>query len=110
MPARDSYEPGTPCWVDYSSPDLDASIRFYGGLFGWDVPETETSAQTGGYRQAKKGGEPVAGMMPKMEEGTPTAWTSYLSVADADATTAAVQDAGGNVIAEPMDVLDLGRL
>jgi predicted enzyme related to lactoylglutathione lyase len=96
--------------INFKTRDLDASIRFYGGLFGWDVPETETSEQTGGYRQAKKGDEPVAGMMPKMDEGTPTAWNSYISVTDADAVTAAVQDAGGNVIAEPMDVLDLGRL
>jgi predicted enzyme related to lactoylglutathione lyase len=110
MPERSSYAPGTPCWVDYSSPDLDASIAFYGGLLGWEVPETENSAQTGGYRQALKGGLPVAGMMPKMEAGTPTAWNSYVSVSDADATAAAVQAAGGNVIAEPMDVLDLGRM
>ncbi|HEY5976863.1 MAG TPA: VOC family protein [Solirubrobacterales bacterium] len=96
--------------MDFSSPDLDASIEFYGSLLGWEVPETETSQQTGGYRQAMKDGKPVAGMMPKMDADTPTAWSSYISVADADATTAKVKEAGGQVIAEPMDVLDLGRM
>ena len=27
-----TYAPGTPCWVDLSSPDLPATIRFYEGL------------------------------------------------------------------------------
>ena len=110
MSERTSYEPGTPCWVDHASPDLDASIGFYGALFGWDVPETETAEQTGGYRQAMKNGKPVAGMMPHMQEGQPTVWSSYVSVADAEATTAAVKEAGGTVIAEPMEVLDLGKM
>ena len=40
MSERTSYAPGTPCWVELGSPDLDASIEFYGALFGWDVPES----------------------------------------------------------------------
>jgi len=110
MSERTSYEPGTPNWVDLGSPDLDASIEFYRGLFGWDVPESANSEATGGYRQAMKGGKPVGGMMPLMQEGQPPAWTSYVSVADADATAAAVKAAGGSVIAEPMDVMELGRM
>jgi predicted enzyme related to lactoylglutathione lyase len=110
MPEQTSYEAGTPSWVDFSTPDLDASIAFYGGLFGWEVPEAENSEQTGGYRQATKDGHPVAGMMPQMQEGQPTAWTTYISVADAEATAAAVASAGGAVIAEPMQVLDLGKM
>jgi uncharacterized protein len=110
MPERTSHDAGTPSWVDYASPDLDASIAFYGGLFGWDVPETETAEQTGGYRQAMKDGKPVAGMMPQMQEGQPPAWSTYVSVEDADATATAVKEAGGAVVAEPMDVLDLGRM
>ena len=110
MSERTSYEPGTPCWVDHASPDLDASIEFYGALFGWEVPKTETSEQTGGYRQAMKGGRPVGGMMPLMQEGQPTVWSTYVSVADAGATTEAVRGAGGSVISEPMEVLDLGTM
>ena len=48
--------------------------------------------------------------MPLMAEGQPPAWSSYVSVADAGATAAAVKEAGGTVIAEPMDVMDLGRM
>ncbi|HEY7949580.1 MAG TPA: VOC family protein [Solirubrobacterales bacterium] len=110
MSEKTSYAPGTPCWVDLGSPDLDASIGFYGALFGWEVPENENMEQTGGYRRATKNGVDVAGMMPLMQEGQPPAWSSYVSVADAEATAAAVTDAGGSVIAEPMDVLGLGHM
>lgn len=110
MSERTSYAPGTPSWVDHGSPDLDASIEFYGALFGWDVPESQNSEQTGGYRQAMLGGKPAAGMMPLMQEGQPPAWTSYVSVEDAAATAAAVKEAGGSVLAEPMEVLDLGTM
>jgi predicted enzyme related to lactoylglutathione lyase len=110
MPEKTSYEPGTPSWVDLSTPDIDKSVEFYSGLFGWDVPEQENSEQMGGYRRALLGGKAVAGMMPLMQEGQPPVWSSYVSVADADATTAAVKDAGGKVLAEPMDVMDLGRM
>lgn len=111
MSERTSYAPGTPCWIELGGiPDLEKAIAFYGGLFGWDVPEPENAEQTGGYRLALKGGKPVAGMMPLMEEGQPAVWTTYVSVEDADATATAVKGAGGAAIAEPMDVMDLGRM
>lgn len=110
MSERTSYVPGTPSWVDLGTPDVDAAAEFYTGLFGWEVPPTEDVEQTGGYRRATKGGADVAGMMPLMQEGQPPAWSTYISVEDADATAAAVKEAGGAVYAEPMDVMDLGRM
>lgn len=110
MPEMTTYKPGTPSWVDFSSPDLDASVEFYGGLFGWDVPEAENAEETGGYRQAMKDGKPVAGMMPKMQEEQPTVWSTYITVDDAKATAAAVAEAGGTVMVEPMEVMDLGSM
>lgn len=110
MSGRTSYAPGIPCWVDLATPDIEAAAGFYSDVFGWDVPEQPNSAEMGGYRRATKGGKDVAGMMPLMQEGQPPAWSTYVSVADADATAKAVADAGGTVIAEPMDVMDLGRM
>jgi uncharacterized protein len=110
MSERTSYTLGTPCWVDLGTPDIEATAQFYGSLFGWSVEEGENSEQTGGYRQATLRGKPVAGVMPLMQEGQPPAWSTYVSVADADATSAKVTEAGGSVLAEPMDVMDLGRM
>jgi uncharacterized protein len=110
MSERTSYTPGTPCWVELGTPDIEATAAFYGELFGWEIPELPNSAELGGYRRAKKDGKDVAGVAPLMQEGQPPAWTSYISVEDADATAVAVKEAGGSVIAEPMDVMDLGRM
>ncbi len=110
MSERTSYAAGTPCWADVATPDIEAAAGFYGGLFGWSIEEGENAEQTGGYRQAMLRGKPVAGVMPLMQESQPPVWSTYVSVEDADATTAKVREAGGSVISEPMDVLDLGRM
>jgi predicted enzyme related to lactoylglutathione lyase len=110
MSERTSYAPGTPSWVDLGTPDVDAATDFYSKLLGWEVPPAENVENTGGYRRATKDGADVAGMMPLMQEGQPPAWTTYVSVADAEATEAAVREAGGTVIAEPMDVMGLGTM
>ncbi|HXR60406.1 MAG TPA: VOC family protein, partial [Solirubrobacterales bacterium] len=105
-----SYAPGTPCWVDLATPDLEAAEGFYKELFGWEIPELPNSAEMGGYRRAKLGGRDVAGAMPLMQEGQPPAWSTYVSVDDADAISRAVQENGGTMIAEPMEVSNYGRL
>jgi uncharacterized protein len=110
MSERISYAPGTPCWVDLGSPDLGAAIEFYGGLFKWDVPEGENTEQTGGYRQAMRGGKPVAGMYPLTQEGQPPAWTTYVSVADAGVVADRIRNAGGAIVTEPLEVLELGTM
>lgn len=102
------YPPGTPSWVELSSPDPDASAAFYAGLMGWST--TEPSAEGGGYRMFQQDGKNVAGLMGHMQEGQPTAWATYVSVADANETAEKVKAAGGNVIVEPMDVMDIGRM
>ncbi|HKH65220.1 MAG TPA: VOC family protein [Solirubrobacterales bacterium] len=110
MSERTSYTPGTPCWVDLATPDIEAAERFYGELFGWEIPELPNSAEMGGYRRAKLGGRDVAGVMPLMQEGQPPAWSTYISVDDADATAAAIQEHGGAQVAPPMAVADYGKL
>ena len=110
MSERTSYTPGTPCWVDLGTPDVDAAARFYGELFGWETPERPDSAEMGGYRRSQSNGRDVAGMMPLMQEGQPPAWSTYVSVSDADAIGRAIQENGGTMIAEPMAVSSFGRL
>ena len=103
-----AYPPGTPSWVDVSSPDLPASRAFYNGLFGWEA--LEGGPEAGGYTMFQKRGKNVAGLGPIMMEGQPPTWTTYVTVDDADATAAKVTAAGGTVIVAPMDVLDVGRM
>jgi predicted enzyme related to lactoylglutathione lyase len=110
MSERSSYVPGTPCWVDLATPDIEAAERFYWGLYGWKIPELPDSSEMGGYRRAKMGSYDIAGVMPLMQEGQPPAWSTYISVTDADATAAAVQENGGTQVAAPMKVASYGSL
>jgi uncharacterized protein len=102
------YAPGTPSWVDLGSPDVDASINFYGSLFGWTASEPGPP-EAGGYRFFLQDGKMVAGIGPLMMEGQPPAWLNYVTVADADETAGKARDAGATVFVEPMDVMDVGR-
>ncbi|HEY2603520.1 MAG TPA: VOC family protein [Thermoleophilaceae bacterium] len=104
------YAPGTPSWVELSSPDPAASAAFYQELLGWDATEPGPVEDTGGYRMFQQGGQNVGGLMGHMQEGQPTAWSTYVSVADADDIASRVQAAGGSVVVEPMDVMGLGRM
>ncbi|HEY7622680.1 MAG TPA: VOC family protein, partial [Solirubrobacteraceae bacterium] len=110
MSERTSYEPGTPSWVDLSTPDVDASARFYGGLFGWEVEAAGPPEETGGYAMFKLRGRNVAGVGPIMQEGQPPVWSTYVSTDDADGAVARAQEAGGSVVVEPMQVMDAGRM
>lgn len=107
MTERDSYQAGTPSWVDLGSPNVDESATFYRGLFGWEI--TEGGPESGGYRMCMLKGRSVAGLGPAQAEGTPW-WTTYITVDSADATAKAVEEAGGQVLAAPFDVMDAGRM
>ena len=102
---------GTPCWVDLNSDDLEASLSFYSALFGW---ETEAAPgppeQTGNYTFFKLDGKMVGAAMKKMDPNTPTVWTTYIKTENADQTADKVKQAGGNVMFEPMNVMEAGRM
>ena len=103
-----SYAPGTPCWIDLGTPDIAATTDFYRGLFGWTANEGPPEA--GGYIIYNLGDQPVAGAGPLMNEGQPTAWTTYFATDDAAATAAKVEMAGGKTLMAPMQVMDVGQM
>lgn len=109
MPTRETPWPaGTPNWIDIGVDDIEAAVTFYTELFGWDVPEGKE--ETGGYRTATLNGYPVAGLSPKMEPNENTYWNNYFATRDADMTAKRIVDAGGQIVVEPMDVMNFGRM
>ena len=108
MTVKTSYAPGEPIWIDLGSPDLDASRRFYGELFGWTAQEG--NADFGGYTNFERDGHLVAGLMPLMAPGQPPAWQCYVCTADAAKTSELVESAGGTVIQGSMEVGELGTM
>jgi predicted enzyme related to lactoylglutathione lyase len=100
--------PGVPNWVDLATADLDDAKRFYTALFGWDADVS--GDEYGGYTTFTLNGLAVAGAGPLFGEGQPTAWSTYVSTADSDATAARVDAAGGKILVAPFDVGDQGRM
>jgi hypothetical protein len=109
MAERDGYDPGTPSWVDLTTPDLDAALQFYGGLFGWEFEDAGEEA--GHYHMAHLRSKRVAGLGPTQPGAPPLAyWTTYLTGSDVEAHAKAIADAGGRVMFGPMDVMEQGRM
>jgi uncharacterized protein len=111
MPERDGYIPGVPCWVDTSQPDPEAATKFYGGLFGWEFEDVMPAGSEAKYFIGRLAGKDVAAV-GSIPEGAPemAMWNTYIWVDRADETAAKVRDAGGDVVMEPFDVGDSGRM
>jgi uncharacterized protein len=107
---RDTPWPdGTPCWVDLGTNDIARAISFYSGQFGWDIQQG--GPESGGYSMAQLDGRNVAAIGPLMgPPGTSSAWATYFASSDVDATAARIKSAGGQLLMEPMDVMDAGRM
>jgi predicted enzyme related to lactoylglutathione lyase len=107
MGERTSYEPGTFSWAELVTSDADAAKRFYTSLFGWeydDMPIPDSPP----YSMAKRDGQTVAALYPSDEQ--PPHWNCYVTVESADDAAAKAKELGANVIAEPFDVMDAGRM
>jgi uncharacterized protein len=98
-----------PAWVDLAADDTAGERDFYSKLFGWSV-EVNPDPQYGGYGIAKLGGEDAAGIGPKQDPDTPTAWTLYIGTDDVEDLARRVTANGGTVAAPPFDVGDQGRM
>jgi predicted enzyme related to lactoylglutathione lyase len=94
--------------VDYSAADLPAAQQFYGDVLGWSY--TDGSPEFGGYLTCLLGDRAAAGMAPRMDPSAPPSWTTYFATEDADASVVRITDAGGTVVAAPMDVGSMGRM
>ena len=108
--------PGTWNFSNLNTPDVDASLRFYGPLLGWEVDPQRAAgmARVPGYgdhlaRTSDPGiYERQAGFAPEgfadavagigFADG-PASWSVVFAVADRDAAAEAARDAGGAVVA-----------
>jgi predicted enzyme related to lactoylglutathione lyase len=107
------HKPGTFCWIELGTTDAGAAKSFYKELFGWDYHDGD-----GGpgmiYTMIKLNGKDLGGLyeMPSnmLEQGIPSHWLNYISVANADEATAQAASSGGAVMNGPFDVMSAGRM
>ncbi len=108
MGGRTEYRPGTFCWTDLATTDVGGATTFYTELFGWRTTALPGAA-AGDYTLLLVGSALVAALYPAGESMHP-AWLSYVSVVDADATTARAVALGGSVLRKAADVATSGRM
>lgn len=102
--------PGSMCWNQLASRNIEASKRFYGAIFGW-VGVT-TPYETSSYTAFRLDGHDVAGMVEmdrSWPRDLPSHWMTYFGVDDCDATVEEAVALGGAVAVEPFDMPHVGR-
>jgi predicted enzyme related to lactoylglutathione lyase len=113
MTSFTKYEPGMFSWIDLMAKDAAAAKRSYQELCGWDAFYNPTD-QGGVYTQFLLRGQPVAGLGEMSDEmrasGMPAVWNSYVTVQDAEASTARAAELGASIQMPPMRIMDVGRM
>lgn len=105
-------KPGTICWRELATKDLDAAIEFYSKLFGWTLEQTKVTTMD--YKEIVMDGKAQGGMMAIDENWGPTPppshWSTYVAVENADETVAKITENGGSVRVPPFDAPGVGRM
>lgn len=106
-------EPNTWSWSELMTRDLDAALPFYSDVFGWEFDAMDMGGGVMYHviRGGEYGGYGGAMTMPaQVPAQAPNHWAVYFMVADTDATRAAVEANGGQVVMPPMDTPGVGRM
>ena len=108
-----TYAPGTFIWADLVARDVGVAKGFYMPLFGWTLEEVPVM-DGAVYNIFSRDGQQVCAMFEMfpgmLEGGHPPHWQSYVSVESADASAERATAAGGRVVKEPCDVMEVGRM
>lgn len=102
-------EPGSFCWNELHTNDVDKAGSFYTNLFGWSADPQETP--NGVYTTFMNGEDMGAGMMEIAPEwgNVPPNWMVYFAVTNCDQSYEKVIKLGGKSITPPMDIPQVGR-
>ena len=112
MGERTEHAPGIFSWAELGTTDAEGAKAFYTGLFGWEADDNEVPEEAGGgvYTMMRVNGLEVCAVYQQRQEGVPPAWLSYVTVDSADDAAARARQAGATLIAEPLDVMEVGRM
>lgn len=95
-------QPGHGVWNELTTPDQDAAMRFYGGVFGWRHEGAMPMGALGDYKFILHGEDALGASM-----GTaagPQGWRFYFQVEDIDAAVARLEEAGGTRVEGPHQI------
>jgi predicted enzyme related to lactoylglutathione lyase len=97
-------------WNELATPDPARALAFYEGVFGYT--HVDWSMGTAGTYHVLNdaSGRARGGVMKQPHAGMPAVWTPYVKVEKCDDTAARAGPLGGDLLAKPMDVKDVGRV
>ena len=98
-------------WDELMTSDVDAAKSFYGEVFGWTATEMEMG-EMGTYTIFKRAGDADAAGCMTLPAGVeaPPHWMPYLAAGDVDATATQAKELGANVVQDPFDIPNVGRI
>ena len=108
MTEKTKYSPGDFCWTELSTSESDAASRFYTSLFGWTTDPRPIGEGQPPYVMLLKDGKEAAALF--QNPSVHPHWGSYVSVASADESARKAKSLGATIVAEPFDVMDVGRM
>lgn len=98
-------------WMELQTADVPAAIGFYTSLFGWGATEPMRMPDGSTYTMLlERSADPssaLAGVTQRPAGMPVSAWTPYISVADADAVVARAVALGAKLVHPPTTVPDM---
>lgn len=97
--------PGTLCWNELNTRQLEQAKEFYSGLFGWDYEGSEQ------YVSIELNDRHVGGILPltaEMGGDIPPHWAAYFAVENHDSALAKVKELGGSSMMEGIAIEGVG--
>jgi predicted enzyme related to lactoylglutathione lyase len=100
-------EPGTNCWNELMTTDVDAAATFYKALFDWNLKSSPA------YTEIHVGDKPAGGFLKidadMQNAGMQPMWLPYFQVENCEAAVEAARAAGAQIHVPPHDIPNVGR-
>lgn len=105
-PPENAPQIGDASWHELMTTDVDAAMRFYREIFGWQPSEALDMGPQGKYQMFNRPHGMIGGMMNKPAEmaDVPPTWQIYFRVPDINAAAERVKSNGGQIVNGPMEV------
>lgn len=99
--------------MELATTDQPAAKKFYMDLFGWTVDDAPMGPGEF-YSMFKLDGKSAAAAytlrQDQRQHGVPPHWMLYIATESADSSTRHAKELGATILAEPFDVMDVGRM
>jgi uncharacterized protein len=103
------HAPGSFCWVELTTTDAAGAKDLYNKLFGWDYVDNPMGPDMV-YTMCTLNGKTAGALYEGHDANNPPHWGLYIRVESANETAAQARELGGNVLMEPFDVMEHGRM